>query len=347
MKKRTLYTLGWILLLVISISLVCLPRFNRNDFLVSALVGSGPSDADQYMLLAEYFKGNSTGASLQSPFTYRPLVPYIASLLPCETNTAINIINVLFLIFAVLCLYKMLEIFGLPFKANIFGCCLFIFSFPVFYYGTIQYVDPVLISFIMIGTYCIFSGRFAPLLVVVLLGALVKETIIILVPVFFVRQLVTRQSVKKLLLQPAILLLFYGIAIATARSLSIDQDSYNWTISFERIFFNVLRPRSWASAILTLGIPGLGALLLLWKAKKANFREELLLLAPCLAGFFMVVLLFGYSIVSASSDGRFIWPSYAFTIPISLVICNRFKEKGAFATTMKPLGRVVTPLFSG
>jgi hypothetical protein len=253
----------------------------------------------------------------------------------------------LFLIIAVLCLYKMLAILGLPFKATVFGCCLFIFSFPVFYYGTIQYVDPVLISFMMIGTFLIFKDRFAPLLVVVLLGALVKETIIILIPVFFVRQLVTRQRVNKLMMQSALLLLLYGITIAAARSLSIDQDSYHWTISFERILVNLLRPRSWASAFLTLGIPGLGALLLLWKAKNSNFREELRLLAPCLVGFALVVLLFGYSIASASSDGRFIWPSYAFTIPISLVMCNRFKEKGVFATTLKPLGRVVTPLFSG
>jgi len=168
-RIRHLYKyIGWILILVSSLTLVCLPRFNRNDFLLQKYVGSESIDAEQYILLTQYFQGQDVEAKLDAPFTYRPLVPFIASLLPLNAKTAINIINLFSLIIAVIFLFKLLQILGINFRLNIIGCCLFIFSFPVFYYGTIQYLDPVLVSFVMAGSYCIFRNNLLALTLIII-----------------------------------------------------------------------------------------------------------------------------------------------------------------------------------
>lgn len=79
-------------ILFLLLILVGIPRFNWGILtppLVS-LIGEKPFDAIQYERYVEYFRGNNfKSQELEGPFSYRPLVPLIASFFPFQANTSI------------------------------------------------------------------------------------------------------------------------------------------------------------------------------------------------------------------------------------------------------------------
>ena len=179
--------LAHLIFFVLSLIIVTLPRFNWGELgPLKSLVGVKPFDVEQYILYTDYFRGEKNSTVLESPFAYRPLVPFLASFLPYKAFTSINLVNLIFLILTLFPLIGLLR--HLNFKGNylLFGCSLFVFSFPVFYYGTSGYIDATLIAFLMSGTYFILKEKILLFMASFILGLLVKETTIILIPVFAV-----------------------------------------------------------------------------------------------------------------------------------------------------------------
>lgn len=315
-----------LLVLSLCLSIVCLPRFNRRDMGIGRLTSEGLSsivvkaDAAQYILLTEYYRGGQVEELIKPPFTYRPFVPALASLLPFEPMTAINMINLAAMECALLFLYALLGLAGLDIPLRLAGCVLFVFSFPTFYYGTIGYVDPVLVSFLMAGMFFIMSGSFAGLVTVLVVGAFVKETIILLLPVYAVQRYSIGTPIRRILLGGGVLFLVVALASIAARVTSPGHGSYLWTPSPAILLNNMRRPRSWVSFILTFGIPGCLSLTALAAMADGTFRRTTQFLAPFAAGIVMSLLLFAFSMVSAKADGRFVWVSYPFSIPMSMLM---------------------------
>ena len=84
------------LLLMLLLLCVTLPRFNRHDFAIGSITSNGIKelgDAGQYISIVQYFRGNLGVEALEVPFTYRPLVPLVASILPLDPMTSINLVN--------------------------------------------------------------------------------------------------------------------------------------------------------------------------------------------------------------------------------------------------------------
>jgi hypothetical protein len=181
--------------------LLTLPRFNRRD------VGFNPQhwgrgieidigDATHYINIIRHFRHEEISLSLKPPFTYRPLVPFLASRMPFDAMTSINLINVTASLIAMVFVYIILSLFGFGFPWRIVGCGMFTVSLPSVWYVSNGYVDAVLIALLTIGTYLIFSNRWLPLALLIFIGSFVKETIIILFPplmayLYFRRKLFT------------------------------------------------------------------------------------------------------------------------------------------------------------
>ena len=138
------------MILSISLILVCLPRFNRVDIGIDHLKTAGIQakkklvDVRQYINYTNFFKGQSEKFQVKAPFSYRPLLPFVASKLPFNAMTSINIINIVSLLFAMLILFRILNLYDIDFKYCLLGCSLFVFSFPTFYYGAVGMTEPLL-----------------------------------------------------------------------------------------------------------------------------------------------------------------------------------------------------------
>jgi hypothetical protein len=315
----------WPVLLIISLLLVTLPRFNRYDLgPIKKLSGSSSSykDSDQYVVYVKYFRKEITINELKLPFAYRPLVPFIASLLPFSPMTSLNAINLASLLIALFMLYRLLISCGIPFKYSLGGCFAFIFSFPTFYYGTVGYTDPVLILFLILGTYFIVNEKTTQLVITILIGSLVKETIVIIIPVFFLFYYLRRKPWK---ISTVISLGSYLGIMWILRAIFIEKGKILWLPSLNILISNISRPKAWISSILTFGIPGFLFIILSIKYGWKKFLLDKALFYSLATGFFMSLTLAFYAAASAYLDGRYLWTSYPFTIPLSLLLLRSRK----------------------
>ena len=103
-----------ILILLVSIPIVLYPRFDMQDIsLVKPFVGvpKGELTPDQrnYLHFVEYFRGEMPLDSCHAPYSFRPLVPFTASLLPFKPMTSIKIVNTFSVILTVIFIFLTLK----------------------------------------------------------------------------------------------------------------------------------------------------------------------------------------------------------------------------------------------
>lgn len=312
-----------LIFLLILMYLVALPRFNWRPLPspFNSFVGGKPFDVEQYEIYVEYFRGKTHLASeLEGPFSYRPLVSFLASFLPFDPLTSINLVNLALLSVGLIYLFKLLSGFKFQDKSILIGLITFIVSFPLFYYTTSGYIDASLIGILLVTNYYLFQNKYYQFILSFLIGIFIKETIIIMLPVAFVYFLLNDKSKNKLvkIILPFILYIITVIVIRTV--VPQQKENYIWLPTFEILIDNLSRVKTYLSFILTLGVPGILSISVIFSEKKKNISGELLL--PLITGFFFSLLLWFYSLFSAYSDGRQLWTSYTYTIPLMLLIFN-------------------------
>lgn len=321
--KRTRWGWVWVALALL---LVCIPRFNRHDWGwlgqltgKGAPLGGGQGDADHYIVYVSYFRGQADYEELNVPFAYRPLVPWVSALLPFDAMTSINLVNLAALFAGAMFLQRLAALLGFTAREALLGSFMFVVSFPVFYYGTIGLVDPVLIFFLTLGLYFLFKRRWAWLLLVLGMSCLVKEMMVMLVPVVIARLATGREPWK---LKAALLVVASLLPLVVIRLVVKDLTGANYLKISIKSFLSNLRLRALASVLLTFGLPGaLSVIFFLRRPMLASLNRaaSLSLLITLGGGILLSVALSVYSMFSAHTDGRFMWASYPFSILLALL----------------------------
>ena len=319
-----------LIFLIISLIVITIPRFNWGEVgPLKSFVGIKPFDIEQYETYTEYFRGKyKAGSELEGPFAYRPLVPFLASFLPYDALTSINLVNLFFLIFALFPLNGLLKLFNLEGNYFLLGGVLFVFSFPLFYYGTSGYIDSVLISFMIAGTFLILSEKFILFFITFICGMTVKETIVILIPVFAGYLFFQNKfPLKKKLVLVISLVIIFGAGMVLLRKLTPGAESYLWYPSFNILLDNIIRSKTYLSILLTFGLPGIGSLFFIYNLfrRKVKLTNE----APLITGVLVSILISSFSLFAAYADGRHLWTSYPFTIPLALIYLRSLKLSGS------------------
>jgi hypothetical protein len=157
-------------------------------------------------------------------------------------------------------------------------------------------------------------------------GVLVKETIVILILTLAAYLMFSRTIFAKRGLVLPLMLLIFAAVYYIARTIIPVSPTVGWTPSFETFVYNVLRPRSWLSFLLSFGAPGFLGFFIFGFRKTHWFQERFAETATLITGFLISVLLFGFSMVSAYADGRFIWTSYPFSVPLAVIVLNETKR---------------------
>ena len=324
--------------------LVVLPRFNlRDPQSVEGVSATGTVtssiDVEAYIELAKYFDGRSPAASQIPPYCYRPLVPLAASLLPFDTPTSINLVDILCLLMAMVVLDRMLRVTGYARRYRTLGCAMFVVSFPSFYYGAIGLVDPAAVFVTTLLAYLTLRERHASFAAALVLGVLVKETngLMAVLPAAWAwaQGRVTTQVVAR----TALLIALAATTIASVWALSpFPTADWFWGARFERIGSNLARPRAYLSLALTVG--PLGALGL---AAMVSGRARQTLGPPRTrffqAGIGLAVSLYLWSWFTAYADGRVIWIAYPFLIPLALAALSERVAEGHAGRREEPLLR--------
>ncbi len=300
--------ISFILLLV-----VVLPRFNGNQIIVKQV----SYDAKYFESYVHYFRGEPLTQPLRPASNWRMLTPFIASLLPFSPATSINLLNLLFLIATLFVFYKTLAHIYIPESKIWQSLWLFILSFPTFYYSCISYVDPGVIFFISLGIYAILKENILLFYVSVLLGLLVKETIVLLFPFSLTYYWVNHQ--KKIVLYHMfafILIVFEYILIRKLAPISdgVTADVF-WKASFSSVQTNLYRIHTSLSFILSFGLVGFLFVKSLLQHSIKEIKNNSLFLAS-IAGILGAIGLYLISYFTTIADGRIIWQSYFFMLLI-------------------------------
>ncbi|MCJ7750135.1 MAG: hypothetical protein MUQ65_03420 [Armatimonadetes bacterium] len=304
---------------------VCLPRFNRQEVLSPRWIPDSrrpapraSTDATQYAAQVMHFRGEAMHRKLRAPFAYRPLAPFLASRLPLKPMTALNLVNIAALLVALACIDGTIAALGLGASSRLAGAALFTFSFPVFYYGAIGYVDPVAIACISAGVLFIVRQQWWALALVLVIGALTKETTIVLLPAAVARLALGPGTIRRKAAVSVAMLACFAAATVLARGLAPGTGTHLWTPSLAALARNASRPRAWIAFSLSFGLPGVLSSrklpALLWRRTETT-PPALTALAVGCAAVLAVAL---YSFVAASADGRFLWLLYPFAIPIAV-----------------------------
>lgn len=322
------------LLLIFLLIIISLPRFNWRSLPepFNSFVGQKPFDVEQYEKYVNYFRGDSSSREeLEAPFTYRPLNPFIASFLPFDALTSINLINLLLLSMGLISLLNLLKQMKLSESMIFVGGLLFVISFPVFYYTTSGYLDASLVGIILIANHFLFRNKYYYFLTVFSIGILIKETIIILIPVAAIFILLKENSKKKYV-RIFLLIILYFFIETIVRFYAPASDIYIWKPSNEILLSNLTRLKTYLSFVLTFGVPGILSIPMIISNKKNHIDRDIRysLITGVIASF----LLWLYSIFAAYSDGRQIWISYPFTVVLSIYQINYWYNK---KTTFKSI----------
>ena len=318
---------------LILLALILYPRFNMQDIaIIRPFTGVQPGqmtpDQQNYFYFTEYFKGKAELDKVWPPFSYRPLMPFFASLLPTDSMLGMSIINVFANILTLLLIYLILKKLGFAFSLRIIGLILYILSFPLLYYGSSSFLEPTSNLFIYLIVYLVVSNRTLLLPFAFILASLTKEVTIIALPFAIIYLwMKNRNNKNELRKSMLILTLSFILFIATnlfIRSVFATNNLYIWTPSSNTAMENLRRAKTYLSFILGFGLPGLFATVFLITNKSKIKSKEIL---PWFTGMISALLLAFYSIIAAYSDGRFIWTGYPFMIVLSIYYFNSIVNK--------------------
>lgn len=328
--------------------LVALPRFDMNDFGVSAVTGdvssadtaavssvhssangipngmpngipsSSSPDVRQYTALVHFFRGEHEGESPAAPFAYRMLIPFIASFVPAPALTAIDLVNLLVLVLCVLFVDALLSHFSMSYVERIMGMLLFAMSFPVFYYGATGRVDAGGILLMLVMMYAHAGKHTALFWTALVIAPAAKETTVIAIVYCLVMEL--RNSVLHARRNAIMMLVVYALATVIVRKVSPAGAAHVWSPSMNDIMTNLVRPRAYISSVLAFGPLGFLAFYEIIKGRRevsTSFRTA------CLVAVVASLLTWAYSFVAAYTDGRFVWLAYPFLIPLAVLGLRR------------------------
>jgi hypothetical protein len=335
MKENTKKSIG-ILLLILCMAAVLYPRFDRQDIgpikRLSGHVNGRLSlgDAPYYSGYVEYFRGypNTALNKIEVPFRFRFVGPLIASFLPFRNSmTAVNVLNALALFVSLWFLFLLLKSLNFEFRYSLLGCFLFTISFPVFYFGSDGTIDAQVICLMTAATYIIFKGKWWYLIPILAIGAGVKETIIIMAPVAAAYYWIRNEPWK---IRFLVLILVYVASYALIRILLAQGSTYVWRPTLANLLVNI-RPRTIIGLALAFGLPGLLALLYGLKFKVLTSSLPFEKLFPLATGLLFSILLLAYSMWAAYADGRFLWPSNIFTVPIAVAYLREIRNRRVLA----------------
>lgn len=320
-STRPLPTYLLVIALILSVAAVSYPRFDRQDIgLIGDLTGkidghTSYGDAIHYVNYVDYFRGNATLDDIPLPFTYRPLVPFVASFLPIESPmTSINIVNLFALYMTVLFIFLYLRRLRFEFSHAILGCFMYAVSFPVFYMSTTGYMEACAMCLLAIGFYLIVREKWALVALTIVVGMFVKEVMVLLIPVSTVYLISRRKGALRILAWSSVLAACF---IAPTMLIKETFGDFYWIPSIETFMEN-LRLRALLSVVLSFGLPGLLSLIFIAGVRRFSRALQPSMMWPLLTGLTFTFLLVIFSMLTAYTDGRFIWPASIFTIPLSL-----------------------------
>lgn len=133
--------------------------------------------------------------AINAPFTYRVLTPLIVYLLPFEHLTGFIIVNIFFLFATSLLFFYYLRKSNFSFLVSIIGLFFFMLSpTTIFMMASICQVEVLMWFMLLLAFYAILCNNDKLYVLALLIGVMNKETVLIIIPLYFLNKLKSNGS---------------------------------------------------------------------------------------------------------------------------------------------------------
>lgn len=270
-------------------------------------------DAQYYQAYARYFQGELLWQELTPPYSYRPLTPFFASLLPWDLMVNFAVVNFIFVVLSYGMLYLYLKEFGFTPRGRYVGMLLYAVSFPMQMYMSIPLSDAGGMLFLFGGVYFI-KRQSQWIYIIAPLSVLARETNLVLVLIYFMQ----KNNWKRLI---SLGMLFSFLVHYLMRQFMSPTQPYAWVMST----YNWPRIDAYLSWL--YGIGGMWACLLyawarrdVWlpEWKKKGYWHFIVTSSIPLGGLLV------YSWFVTYFDSRYVMMLYPVLIPLSVVGLQTF-----------------------
>lgn len=279
-------------------------------------------DVRAYVTLVDVFRRNASFGDVGVCFRNRILTPMLASFLPFDAYTSLQIVNFFFCIGTAVILFKYLKLFEFSDSNSLLGVIFFTFSFPYMYYGRVPLTDISALFFTILLLYMIKRDyNIFLIFTIISLGVLTRETVIFTLPIYYVyRYLNTgREVIWRYALGIVPIVVIPLVRILISNVVSEVATGYVWMPNLNRIFFNI--DKLFAFSDLDVWFTVLPFIFLvptyLARDKIIKIWSDQLKFLFITGVFLFCIPLYGFS--AAYFDGRFIWVLYPVSIPLILI----------------------------
>ena len=190
-----------VLLIINTIIMAILGTFVNRDF----------PDSESYTTIVQYFQGTAPLDSLKPPFSYRPLLPFMASLLPFDVETSFLLYNGFFLIVISFSFYFIALHFNIPKYAAFLSTSACMSTHTVLYYGTAILVDTPALAMMSLAALLMTKKQsnrtWISILLLISLGVAFKETAIVMALAYLLKSRDILRSIPMVVLPGSIYLI--------------------------------------------------------------------------------------------------------------------------------------------
>ncbi|MHA2230201.1 MAG: hypothetical protein ACXABZ_12315 [Candidatus Thorarchaeota archaeon] len=262
-----------------------IPSFGKHT-----IFGTTTLDGTKYTEMVLAFRGGIPFHTLGAPFNYRPLAPFLASMLPLNPGISFGIMNMVFCIVIVLTVFWNCRELNIDDASAFKASAIVAISWNILLYGTTVHVDPGLVMCWSIFLLAVTRGeRFIVLFSIAVLAILFKEIALLMsLTIIFYDKI---RGIFTLAVQSALILLVRVVmSVGTVFENTIG---YLWWIDVSRNL-NLI---PLAEIPLTLGLILPGAYI-------GYINNSDITLAPTVIPAILVVII---GFLYGAFCGRFIW----------------------------------------
>jgi hypothetical protein len=280
-------------------------------------------DLNKYRTMASAAPGIAD--DVPRPFAYRLLGPYMAGLLPIDTDSAFLLISLSLSVILLVLFYSFLCRLGIDPRAALLVTVLYslnYYQFSYHIYNFFQVVDLLTLVLVIVLLWAMLSLRWMLFAVALVVGAVCRETPLIMVPVALVflieRRLVTAEGLKLLLaVIPAVVvfvsmrfLIPYSGGMGLIEALTVHISKFKIPTTWLNIFVRPFTPLTFLAIV--------------YMREFIDFYKRRLHLV-CLFALVAISTAFG------TDTERLMAPAFVvFYIPLAMIIQSKMRENRVF-----------------
>lgn len=310
---------------------VALPRFGAlseapNPTLFSYELADGTVveglsvDMREYLHAVEHFSGDADAPDV-APFTRRVGITWLAGQLPYSAPVALNVVVLAVLCAGLFALMAALRRLTLPTPILAAAAGVYAVAFPVFYWGSFNFVDGAVVGILAVLMYCLVTARPGLALVALAAGVVTKESALVglVAMLVWVWTSSTRTATRWAWTAGAVGAAVLGFVVAELLGPTATTTYNPWLPSPSEMYGymgNNVRITILAQVVLTLALPVAGLVLATRRRAELSARYPTQLLAMLWAGVAAAALLGLQAFMTAHFDGRTVWTAYPFALTL-------------------------------